>query len=578
MKKLCTLVCLFIISTNLAVGQATCSNIGFENGSLNGWTLTNGVVINAGTQTLYQDETPGIFENGHMLTRISDGNDPKIIGAAIPMVAPGSNYSIRIGNVTRGSRFDRIKTSFVVTADNTLFQYQFAVILQNPNHQIQQQPGFGIKISNQSGTIASCSFYEVKATGTIPGFNAQDDIRYRNWTIGAVDLRNYIGQTVTVEVTANGCTERRHFGYAYFDAQCLKSEIKQELYCLAYDQTMTLKAPDGFASYRWSTGATTPTISIKPKQGDKYWVKVKPFSSLDDGCDYQMDHTVRFETPGEPPHQTVSICEGDGYTIGDSTYRKAGTYLTRIKRGPNVCDSLVRTTITVKPLARSAHSWTICEGESYTVGTTVYKTTGTYDTRLSRRPPLCDSLVTTTLTVQKMDMTLSPDVFIRPGDSVQLKAVVLPTGAYQYTWLSPPGLPCPTCPAIWVKPDETTRYTLTAVNPELNCRRTASVLVSVGTCIFFAPDAFTPNGDGVNDIFYVIGTPCIRQIKDFVIYDRWGEVVFRQTAFPASEPGFGWDGRYQGQHAGAGSYAFRLEVEYENGRTSKHQGSVLLVR
>ncbi|GAA4447532.1 hypothetical protein GCM10023189_03980 [Nibrella saemangeumensis] len=578
MPKLFTLIWLLLLPATLAYGQATCGNIGFENGSLSGWVLTNGQVADVGVQTFFQSEATGIFENGHLLTQTSDGNDPKITGEPIPMVPPGSNYAIRIGNVTRGSRFDRIKTSFVVTADNTLFQYQFAVILQNPNHQLHQQPGFSIKVSSQSGTIASCSFYEVKATGIITGFQAQGDMRYRNWTTGAVDLRNYIGQTVTVEVTANGCTERRHFGYAYFDAQCLKSEIKQDLFCPAYDQNMRLRAPEGFASYVWSNGATTPTISIKPKQGDRYWVKVKPFSSLNESCEYQLDHVINFDVPGEPPHQTVSICEGDGYTIGDSTYRKAGTYLSRIKRGPSVCDSLVRTTLTVKPLPRSAHNKTICEGESYTVGTAVYRATGTYDTRLSRTSPLCDSIVTVRLTVRKVDLILTEDQYVRPGDSIQLKAVALPTGTYQYNWLSPQGLSCPTCPVTWAKPDETTRYTLTATDTELNCQHTASVLIKVGICMVFTPNAFSPNDDGVNDVFYIIGSPCIRQIKDFVIYDRWGEVVFRRQNFPASEPGYGWNGTYLGLQSGAGSYPFRLEAEYENGRISRHQGSVLLIR
>lgn len=130
--------------------QATCENIGFENGSLSGWTLSNGSVAEGSDRVLYQDETPGTFENGHLLTRLSDGNDPKVTSAAIPMVAPGSNYSIRLGNVTRGNRFDRITTSFVVTPDNLLLQYEFAVVLQYPNHRPTQQPGFSIRVTNQS--------------------------------------------------------------------------------------------------------------------------------------------------------------------------------------------------------------------------------------------------------------------------------------------------------------------------------------------------------------------------------------------------------------------------------------------
>lgn len=179
-------------------------------------------------------------------------------------------------------------------------------------------------------------------------------------------------------MTAHGCTERRHFGYAYFDAQCVKAEVAQAPYCPAYDPNLTLEAPEGFAAYRWSNGATSPTIAVAPKQGEKFWVKVKPFSSLGDDCEFQFDHTVDFTLPGEPTREAKTICEGDSDTLGDSTYRRAGTYLTRIRRGPNVCDSVVITTLRVTPLARFAQSRVICGGERLIVGPDALTATGRY--------------------------------------------------------------------------------------------------------------------------------------------------------------------------------------------------------
>ncbi|GAB3902330.1 hypothetical protein GCM10028803_28770 [Larkinella knui] len=562
----------------VALGQGVdCANVGFEEGTTRGWVLSNGAVEDVNQKVVYQSEVPGTIENEHLITRASDGNDPRITSEAIPMVAPGSNYSIRIGNVTRGGRFDRIKGTFLVTPDNTLFQYRFAVILENPRHEVWQQPEFMIRITTQDGTTIGCSLYNVTSAGTIDGFKSQGDFRFRNWTTGAINLQNYVGQTITVEVTVHGCTERRHVGYAYFDAQCLKAQISPALYCPLVDPKMTLKAPEGFASYVWNTGETTPTIRIDPVQGARYWVKVKPFSSLNETCEFQLNHIVSFERQNEPEPMAVSICEGEGYAVGDSTYRRAGTYLTRIKRGTEVCDSLVKTVLTVRPLARSSQTVTICEGESYTVGSAVYKTAGSYDTRIARPKPLCDSLVTTNLVISTIALSVTPDTLIRPNASAQLRAVVSSPGTYRYTWSPADGLSCPTCAVTTAKPPETTRYTVTVENTDVSCRKTASVNVTIGDCTIHTPSAFTPNHDGNNDVFLILGTDCVAEIKEFVIYNRWGEVIFTKQNFPASNPDYGWNGEYLGTISEGGVYSFRIKVAFMNGKVDERRGTVTLI-
>lgn len=563
----------------MASGQSLdCNNIGFEEGTTRGWTLTNGSVTDINQQTVYQSETAGTFENGHMVTKVSDGNDPNVTAEAIPMVAPGSTHSLRIGNVTRGSRFDRIRGSFVVTADNTLFQYRFAVVLQNPTHQPYQQPGFSVRITNQAGTTLACSDYDVFAASTITGFKAQGDIRYRNWTTGAIDLRAYIGQTVTVEVTAHGCTERRHYGYAYFDAQCLKTEITQALYCPGVDQTMTLKAPDGFATYAWNTGETTANIAIKPVQGAIYKVTVTPYSSLNSGCQLALNYTVQVGKPVQPTIQAATICEGDAYQVGASFYQTAGTYLTAIKRGALQCDSMVQTTLTVRPMLRRTRTVTICEGDSIRLGAVVYRMAGTYQTRINQPDPLCDSLITTQVIVNPFQLTVVPSSLIRPGDTGKLAAQAS-AGGTTFNWLPPEGLSCPTCATTLAKPTATTQYTVLAENTLLGCQRTATVWLAVGSCILYAPDVFTPNRDGLNDVFFIPENACIQQINELTIYNRWGEVIYHCQNVAAGQPLYGWDGRYRGIDCESGEYVYQVDVSFLND-TSEHlfRGRLLLIR
>lgn len=81
---------------------------------------------------------------------------------------------------------------------------------------------------------------------------------------------------------------------------------------------------------------------------------------------------------------------------------------------------------------------------------------------------------------------------------------------------------------------------------DYNCTASASVLLSVGLCTVFAPNTFTPNGDGHNDIFFLEGSACVERIEELIIYDRWGEVICRRENFQPSEPDCGWDGMYRG--------------------------------
>jgi gliding motility-associated-like protein len=563
--------------------QIDCSNIGFDEGTTRGWTLTNGtIILTAQNKIVYQNETVGTYDTGHLITKVSNGNDPKITAEPIPMVAPGSNYSIRIGNGTaqRGSRFDRIKTSFLVTPDNTLFQYKFAVVLQqDPKHESYQKPGFNIQIFDKDGSAIACSYYDIQLSRTVTaaGFKTQGDLEYRNWTTGAIDLRNYIGKILTLEVTAHGCTEKGHFGYAYFDAQCLKSEIKAASNCPDADGFLTLIAPDGFEKYKWNTGESTTSIKIKPKLGDRYFVKLTPFSSLNETCELQLDYEVQFHKADTT--LTKTICEGEKYVVGNMVYQTSGTFVTKIDRGAT-CDSTVTLHLTIRPIARYTQKITICEGESITVGTTKYTSSGTYVTTISR-PSLCDSIVTTVLLVDKFEVSISTqEITVAEGDSIQLTATVTPSNDYTYRWEPSDGLSCPTCSTTWANPANTTRYTLYVTNFDKTCQKTAKTKVNVNHCGIYTPDVFSPNNDRENDLFFIKASNCVKQVKEMVIYNRWGEVIYREENFPASDPNHGWNGTYLEKSLGPGTYPYKITIQFSDAEMSDYtyRGAIMLLR
>jgi gliding motility-associated-like protein len=69
------------------------------------------------------------------------------------------------------------------------------------------------------------------------------------------------------------------------------------------------------------------------------------------------------------------------------------------------------------------------------------------------------------------------------------------------------------------------------------------------------PDAFSPNGDGVNDVFTIIGGNSTCEIKRMLVYDRWGQIMFDSQV----ENSFTWDGTFKGKRVGIGAYVYYIE-------------------
>ena len=120
--------------------------------------------------------------------------------------------------------------------------------------------------------------------------------------------------------------------------------------------------------------------------------------------------------------------------------------------------------------------------------------------------------------------------------------------------------------------DSTTTFTAVATDFR-GCTGTWSVTVPViGDCaepFVFVPNAFTPNGDGLNDEFRVFG-PVVEVV--LVVYDRWGEEVFR-----SEDPNTGWDGTWKGKRLPPDVYAWQAWVRCPGGRTATLKGNVTLL-
>ncbi|MBA3666050.1 MAG: hypothetical protein H0W61_17875, partial [Bacteroidetes bacterium] len=176
-----------------------CINIDYENGNLNGWIPSSG--FHPGFNPLGCCPNPG----GQQLITSGAGTDP---AGGFPMVAPGGNFSLRLGDNNIGGEADRIEQTFMVSASNANFTYRYAVVFQDPGHTVSQQPAFRVEMIDSTGAQVPCTFYNVASGGNIPGFfnsQSQPGVVYKPWTNVLVDLTNYIGQNITIRFSTYDC-------------------------------------------------------------------------------------------------------------------------------------------------------------------------------------------------------------------------------------------------------------------------------------------------------------------------------------------------------------------------------------
>lgn len=86
------------------------------------------------------------------------------------------------------------------------------------------------------------------------------------------------------------------------------------------------------------------------------------------------------------------------------------------------------------------------------------------------------------------------------------------------------------------------------------------------------PTAFTPNGDGVNDVFKLINVNDEKLI-DFRVFNRWGTILYNSKDIYQ-----GWDGTYKGQTQANGVYGYAIRIIYSDGVEEIYKGTVTLLR
>lgn len=376
--------------------------------------------------------------------------------------------------------------------------------------------------------------------------------------------------------------------------------------------SILLDADPGNVIYFWSTGSTAQSIYVNTAG-----LVSATVTSLNNGCSADSSVTV---TVAPLPVITVSgipsFCFG-AYT--SLTANGANNYVWSPSAGLNVTSSAIvianpasqstytiigtdtnncvsssvlTVTVNIPPIAFAATDTSICEGEnviltasggvSYlwdTGGSTANITvapalTTTYSVSVS--DGICADTAVATVTVNPLPAAaITGNSTITVGQSTTLSVTITTGGNYYYNWSPNTALDCDTCPVLSASPALTTTYSVT-ITDDNGCSTAAyiTIIVEEMPCAgedIFIPNAFSPNDDGENDVLKVAG-PCLSRV-DLIIYNRWGEIVFKST-----NGGEYWDGKFRGKMLDTGVFTYRLFAVLLSGENYSGTGNIYLIR
>ncbi|MBK6332118.1 MAG: gliding motility-associated C-terminal domain-containing protein [Bacteroidetes bacterium] len=376
--------------------------------------------------------------------------------------------------------------------------------------------------------------------------------------------------------------------------------------CMGESTTLTAN-PAGLA-YVWSNADTAQSITITPNMTTDYTVIVNQGICAD-----TVTATVQvYPVPVASIAGDSVLCEGESTTLTVSpagisyAWSNASTSQS-ITVAPNttttysvivtqaICSDTASVNVVVWPFAVGSiiEDTLVCNGEPVQLwvsgGNGQYQWYPANTLSCEFCPdPVATSLGTTryfavlldpngcqdTLTVNvenhpPFNLVLhNGDTTIYQGDNVQLRA----SGAPFYYWTPTNYLTYSQSNSPLATPLEDITYTVTGVSLLQGCPQTDSFHIKVIQQDVVVPNAFSPNGDGLNDIFRVTARKFIN-VQEFKIFNRWGNEIFSTQDIKK-----GWNGTYKGVDQDPGVYYYLIRVAYPNGKTQFLRGDLTLVR
>lgn len=324
---------------------------------------------------------------------------------------------------------------------------------------------------------------------------------------------------------------------------------KQQVMC--FGDSVQLSSFGG-GTYSWlpSTGLSNASIAnpmASPTTSTKYKVQVTSNKGCvnSDSVSLTVAPRIKVQLPA-----TANVCEGLSLQLNASG---AASY-----QWINTTSGLNNTSISNPILnASSTATYTVVGSDSYNC----FKDTTSILVTVQKRPTV----------------NAGQDVTIVGGIPYQLNATVS-NDVVSWLWSPETNLSCTNCAMPISTPKMQTNYVVKVAN-SWGCVAYDTVLIKLQCAIanVYFPNAFTPNGNGKNDVFYAKGSG-VNVIKHFKIYNRWGQVVFEKNNIGIDDRSAGWDGKYKGQYVDSGTYIYMAEMECISGEVFTFKGTVTLIK
>ena len=183
--------------------------------------------------------------------------------------------------------------------------------------------------------------------------------------------------------------------------------------------------------------------------------------------------------------------------------------------------------------------------------------------------------------VPELFVELGDDIEIPLGCPIELVPISNSTDSLAYQWTeatnSTPVLTCPDCEIQELIPLDNGTYGVTITDQD-GCIADDDVdVVVLKYREIYIPNAFSPNDDGMNDIFRPYPGKEVQAILSFRVFDKWGNHLYERTPLDLTQGEPGWDGTSRGQPMQPGVYTWMMEVEFIDGFTLLYSGDVTLI-
>lgn len=244
------------------------------------------------------------MESRHTIHYMPGETDPRTDNM-LATKPEGALASVRLGNWNTGAEGEAIEYVYdVPDGDVAILKLKYAIVLNQPaqSHPEEDQSSFKLDIytsekgKNQlrplDGGCGQATFHV--GYGDLTGWHAvgAGEIMWKEWTEVSVNLREYVGQRITVRLSTADCTQKGHYSYAYFTLDCESAELSG-LNCGEENPTTSFTAPAGF-NYEWylptnpdSILSREQTFQIEPMDTLTYNVDV--ISQTNGKCYYTLD-------------------------------------------------------------------------------------------------------------------------------------------------------------------------------------------------------------------------------------------------------------------------------------------------